>query len=216
MIQARALAYRYPGAAASLGFGDLDVLPGGQVLVLGRSGVGKSTWLALLAGLLTPTDGRLVVAGLELSQASARERDAWRGRCIGFLPQSLHLSDALTVQGNLELAYVACGLDVDRPAIGHVLERLGIQALASRRPQWLSGGERLRVALARAVLRRPRVILADEPTASLDDESAQAALHLLVQASADAEATLVIATHDQRVRAALTQAQVASLSQSDL
>jgi len=210
VIQARGLAFRHPGGPA-LSFPDVEVAQGGTLLVQGRSGAGKSTWLALLAGLLTPSAGQLRVAGQDVGALRGGERDRWRGRCIGFLPQKLHLSDALSVERNLSLAFFAAGLPEDRAAIRRALESLGVDALAQRRPDQLSGGQAQRVALARAVLLQPRVLLADEPTASLDDEAAQAALDLLRESARRCDATLVVATHDARVRDALRGAQVLRL-----
>lgn len=210
MIATRGLAYRYPGGAL-LAFPDVDVPQGGVLLLRGRSGVGKSTWLALAAGLRAPSAGELRVAGQSLAALSAVQRDAWRARHIGFLPQQLHLSEALTVAGNLGLAYFAAGLPEDRAAIQRALAALGVADLAARKPRQLSGGQAQRVALARAVLLQPKVILADEPTASLDDEAAQEALALLLATAQQAGATLVIATHDARVRQALPAAMVLDL-----
>jgi len=139
------------------------------------------------------------------------QADAWRARHVGFLPQKLHLSEALTVAGNLELVYYAAGLPVDQGGIAAALQALGVAELAVRRPATLSGGQAQRVALARAVLLQPRIILADEPTASLDDEAARDALALLQAAARRCDATLVIATHDARVRIALPQARVLDL-----
>jgi putative ABC transport system ATP-binding protein len=186
-------------------------LPGG-LLLRGPSGSGKSTWLSLAAGLRAPSAGHISVADQTVADLSGSACDAWRARTIGFLPQRLHLSEALTVEGNLALAYFAAGLPTDHANIHHTLAMLGVQALASRRTTRLSGGERQRVALARALLLRPRVILADEPTASLDDAACTSALQLLQARAAEAEATLVIATHDVRVAAVLPQAQVLSLA----
>ncbi len=220
MIETRALRYQYPVApavaatSAVLVFPDLDLPQGGTLLLRGNSGSGKSTWLALVAGLLTARGGSVVVAGQNLGDLKGRATDAWRARALGFLPQKLHLSDALTVADNLALAYFAAGLPRDAQAIGHALARLGLQDLALRKPSQLSGGQAQRVALARAVLLRPQIILADEPTASLDDDSAQAALALLTQCAAQCQASLVIATHDARVASALTQAQQLNLSPS--
>jgi putative ABC transport system ATP-binding protein len=118
---------------------------------------------------------------------------------VGFLPQKLHLSAALTVQQNLALAYWAAGLPEDASAMHTVLDQLGVLALAARKPAQLSGGQAQRVALARAVLLRPRVLLADEPTASLDDAAAADAIDLLLATAQRQAATLVIATHDARV-----------------
>lgn len=207
MIESRGLQYAHP-RQAPLRMPDVSVAQGGTLLLRGPSGSGKSTWLALAAGLLTPTAGEIVVAGQPVGVLAGAARDGWRARHIGFLPQRLHLSEALTVADNLALAYFAAGLPVDRAAIARALEALGLDALAARRPSQISGGQAQRVALARAVLLRPRVILADEPTASLDDDACMTALALLRQTARSLEATLVIATHDARVREALPQAQV--------
>jgi len=205
MIETLGLAYRYPGGA-ELRFRDVQVDQGGTLLLRGPSGSGKSTWLALAAGLLTATEGEIIVAGQPLRPLGGRARDAWRAGAIGLLPQKLYLSDALTVAGNLALVYYAAGLPVDHGAITRTLDILGVADLAQRKPEQLSGGQAQRVALARAVLRAPRVILADEPTASLDDVACASALDLLRQSAQACGATLVIATHDRRVAEALPQA----------
>lgn len=201
MIQTRGLAYRYPGADAGdvLHFPDVDVAQGSVLLLSGPSGCGKSTWLALVAGLVMPTAGTLEVAGQRLDALPSVAADAWRARAIGFLPQKLHLSAALTVQQNLAMAQWAAGQPEDASAIASTLAVLGVAELARRLPAQLSGGQAQRVALARAVLQQPRVLLADEPTASLDDEAAADAIGLLLATARSRNATLVIATHDARV-----------------
>jgi putative ABC transport system ATP-binding protein len=205
MIETLGLAYRYPGGA-ELRFPDVHVAQGGTLLLRGPSGSGKSTWLALAAGLLTATEGEMIVAGQPLRPLGGRARDAWRAGAIGLLPQKLYLSDALSVTGNLALVYYAAGLPVDHGAITRTLDILGVADLAQRKPDQLSVGQAQRVALARAVLRAPRVILADEPTASLDDGACESAMDLLRESAQACGATLVIATHDRRVAAALPQA----------
>ena len=198
MIQTRGLCFRYPDGPV-LSFPDIDVAQGAVLLLSGPSGCGKSTWLALVAALMAPTSGALTVAGLPLNALKTIAADAWRARAIGFLPQKLHLSSALTVQQNLAMAQWAAGQAEDAAAIARALQALGVQDLAGRKPGQLSGGQAQRVALARAVLLKPQVILADEPTASLDDEAAADAVTLLLQTAAKQGATLVIATHDARV-----------------
>ena len=210
MIETRGLRYAYRQGPA-LAFEDVFVPQGGTLLLRGRSGAGKSTWLALVAGLLTPSAGEVTVAGQPLSGLRGAARDAWRASTIGFLAQRLHLSEALTVQGNLALAFYAAGLPTDAEAIQRALAALQVDALADRRPAQLSGGQAQRVALARAVLMQPRVILADEPTASLDDEAAAASLQLLRSSAAHCGATLAVATHDARVRAAWPDAAMLDL-----
>lgn len=210
MIETRGLVHAHP-RAQPLALPDVAVAQGGTLLLRGPSGSGKSTWLALAAGLLTPSAGEIVVAGQPLASLPAGARDTWRARHVGFLPQKLHLSEALTVADNLALVYFAAGLSVDRAAMARALDALQVGAFAARRPSQLSGGQAQRVALARAVLLRPRVILADEPTASLDDDASAMALHLLKESAARLDATLVIATHDARVHQALPQAHALSL-----
>jgi putative ABC transport system ATP-binding protein len=200
MIQTRQLRYHYPGGA-TLNFPDLDVAQGSVLLLSGPSGCGKSTWLALVAALVAPTSGELTVAEQALGALENIAADAWRARAIGFLPQKLHLSAALTVQQNMGLVFWVSGQPVDAGRISAALTALGVQDLAQRKPAQLSGGQAQRVALARAVLRQPRVILADEPTASLDDEAAADAVGLLLKTAQAQGATLVIATHDARVAA---------------
>lgn len=200
MFSISGLRYQYP-AAAPMAFPDFDAPQGAWVRLSGASGSGKSTLLALLAGLLAVQSGRVIAGAVELNRLDARARDAWRGATLGFVPQRLHLSDSLSVADNLALPYVAAGLAVDRQRIGVVLGRLGLADLAQRRPAALSVGQAQRVALARALLRAPKLILADEPTAHLDDDSAQAALALLGEVAAAEHATLVVATHDRRLAA---------------
>jgi putative ABC transport system ATP-binding protein len=203
MIRTRQLTYQYPGGA-TLAFPDVDVPQGAVLLLNGPSGCGKSTWLALAAALVAPTSGALWVADQPLAALKNVAADAWRAGAIGFLPQKLHLSSALTVQQNLALTFWASGRAEDTSRIEAALQTLGVQALAQRKPAQLSGGQAQRVALARAVLLQPRVILADEPTASLDDHACADAVGLLLTTARLQGATLVIATHDARVAALLS------------
>jgi putative ABC transport system ATP-binding protein len=217
MIRTSQLSYRYGtgkdndhGSGPNIAFADIDVPQGTTLLLRGASGSGKSTWLALAAGLLRAGGGQITVAGQDLGLLKSVALDAWRAKTIGFLPQKLHLSEALTVQGNLAMAQwaagSAAGVADDARSIAQVLTTLGLSDLANRKPSQLSGGQAQRVALARAVLLAPKVILADEPTASLDDEAAHAALALLQATAQSCNATLVIATHDARVAQALPSA----------
>jgi putative ABC transport system ATP-binding protein len=187
-------------------FAEMNAPQGAQVLVHGPSGSGKSTLLAMMAGLLTPTAGTLVVGDGQPALMAPAARDAWRARAIGFLPQRLHLSAALTVQGNLELPFLCQGRAVDSARVAALLKALDVLALSGRKPHELSMGQAQRVALARALLMKPSVLLADEPTANLDDAACRAALGLLAAQAADAGATLVVATHDARVVQAMPAA----------
>lgn len=211
LIETRGLHYRYPPAsraAADTGqtlcFADIRLAAGDHLLLRGKSGSGKSTLLALLAGLLSPSEGQVLIAGTDLQSLSQRRRDAWRGECLGFVPQRLHLSSALTVLDNVTLPFLCAGLPPDTERAEGLLLSLGLQGLSGRKPHQLSVGQAQRVALARALVRRPRILLADEPSASLDDAHAAQMMALLMQAASDAGASLLVATHDARL---LAQAQ---------
>jgi putative ABC transport system ATP-binding protein len=213
MLQLHSLSHRPGGAQGPhLRFPDVQLPAGRHLLILGPSGSGKSTLLALIAGLLTPHSGTVRVGEVVVSQLPARARDAWRGATLGFVPQRLHLSASLSVRDNLHLPFVCTGEAVDTARVAAVMQRLGLAELAARKPHQLSVGQAQRVALARALLRSPQLIVADEPTASLDDAHASAVMTLLHQAATDTGATLVVATHDHRVAHRMAQAEVLSLS----
>ena len=183
-----------------LALGQLDVAPGAHTLVLGPSGCGKTTLLNVIAGVISPLAGSVVVEGKSIAQMSGSQRDQFRGQRIGLVMQRLHLIGALTVAANLELAQTLAGLAKDRARIDGVLAALDIAGKHDRRPRTLSQGEAQRVAIARAVINRPALILADEPTAALDDDNANAALDLLFAQASEHGATLIVATHDARIK----------------
>jgi putative ABC transport system ATP-binding protein len=205
MIRTHGLTFSYAGGS-TLAFSDIEVPQGGVLLLRGPSGSGKSTWLALAAGLVKAKSGALEVAGRVLAsevpgmaRPSRSALDRWRAASIGFLPQKLHLSPALSVRDNLAMAQWAAGRAEDNRQILQALSALGVDDLAQRKPAQLSGGQAQRVALARAVLLQPKLILADEPTASLDDTAAAVAALLLQKSAHASGATLVIASHDARI-----------------
>lgn len=178
----------------------LRVGEGEQWLLHGPSGSGKSTLLHIAAGLLTPNEGTVRLAGQHLGALAGAQRDRFRGRHVGIVFQQLHLIDALTVRQNLVLAQSLAGLEVDEARVGELLASLDIADKAEARPYALSYGQAQRVALARALINRPRLLLADEPTSNLDDANAERALALLRgQAEAHASA-LVVASHDGRIK----------------
>lgn len=200
MLSWRHLTYSWQAGASPLRFPDFEAPQGARILLSGPSGCGKSTLLALLAGLLHPTQGQLNVAGQALGAGSPRPSDAWRGAHVGLVPQRLHLIEALTVRENLSMPFVAAGLAVDHDHIEASMAALGLSAQAGLKPAALSGGQAQRVAVARACMRQPKVVLADEPTAHLDDDHAHRALVWLDQAAQACGATLLVATHDARCR----------------
>ena len=199
VLSAADLAQSY-GARTVLELRKWTVHAGQHSIVLGPSGCGKTTLLHLIAGLLRPSRGRIRVAGQDLSALAPAELDGFRGKNIGIVLQRLHLIRALTVKDNLRLAQSLAGLPVHAERIEHLLFELGIAALASARPDRLSQGEAQRVAIARAVINRPALILADEPTSALDDGNAETVLRLLLTQAEASGATLLIATHDGRLK----------------
>jgi putative ABC transport system ATP-binding protein len=199
LLEVRDLAHRYNGTEV-LRVPAWEVPRGGASLVVGPSGSGKSTLLAAIAGLLTPSEGSIRIDGEDITRLSGARRDALRATRIGIVPQSLHLIGVLSARGNLALARRLARLPEDRPWLEQCMARLGIAALADRRASQLSVGEAQRVAIARAVVNRPALILADEPTSALDDASCERAIALLREEAAACGATLVVATHDSRLR----------------
>jgi putative ABC transport system ATP-binding protein len=172
---------------------------GGHTLVIGPSGCGKSTLLHLIAGLIRPSRGRIAIDGQDLAALGPVALDAFRGRRIGIILQSMHLIGALTVRDNLRLARSLARQPRAPERIEGLLEELGLGRLARFRPRQLSQGERQRLAIARAVLNQPSLILADEPTSALDDANCAAVLDLLRRQAQATGATLVVATHDHRL-----------------
>jgi len=199
LLAVRGLRHEYAGRTV-LTVAEWDVAQGEASLVIGPSGSGKSTLLAILAGLIVPAAGRVSVAGCDLAALGPASRDRFRARHVGLVLQTLHLIGVLSVRDNLRIARRLAGLAEDPAIVDGALAALGIEALASRKASRLSVGEAQRVAIARAVVNRPPLILADEPTAALDDANCQRALALLVDQAAACGATLVVATHDQRVK----------------
>ena len=168
--------------------------------IIGPSGSGKSTFLHVLAGLLRPASGTVVVGEQELHTMGERALDRFRGQHIGLVFQALHLVGALTVVDNLRLARYLAGLPRDEERIRAVLERLGINEFANQYPHRLSQGQAQRVAIARALVNDPLAILADEPTSALDDRNCGQVMALLTEQARDSGASLIVATHDGRVR----------------
>jgi putative ABC transport system ATP-binding protein len=173
---------------------------GEQWLLHGPSGCGKTTLLHIMAGLLTPSEGRALLAGQDLGALRGAARDRFRGRHVGIVFQRLHLIEALSVRQNLLLAQTAAGLPADTAQITEVLGALALTELAERRPSALSHGQAQRVALARALINRPKLLLADEPTSNLDDENAERVLDLLRDHADKQGAVLVVASHDGRIK----------------
>ncbi|WP_448518566.1 ABC transporter ATP-binding protein [Rhodoflexus sp.] len=183
-----------------LTFAPWQVEQGEASLLIGGSGSGKTTLLHMLAGLRQPSSGTIRIAGTDLSKLSKAEADRFRGRSIGLIFQQPHLLPSLTLTQNLAAAQYFADLPADRKRIVEVIAELNLSHRADAFPHQLSQGEQQRAAIARAMLNQPKVILADEPTASLDDDNCRAVADLLRSQAARYNATLIIATHDGRLK----------------
>ncbi len=192
------LAFQYPSGPL-LRFPDLSLAAGQHLLLRGASGAGKSSLLALLAGLRRPTAGEVWLAGRSLTGMRSSQVDAIRGENLGLLPQRLHLSEGLSLRDNLSLPFVAVGQAVPPGRIEAIATRLGLAGLLARQPHELSGGQAQRAALARALVRSPKLLLLDEPSSSLDDAATFDLLQLVTEMAHEQRVGLVVATHDARV-----------------
>lgn len=208
MVQAEAL-----GKRVQLPDGELVILqdvafaiaPGSTAAVVGASGSGKSTLLSLLAGLDSPSSGRVLLDGEDLSALDEDGRAAVRARKVGFVFQNFQLLPSLTALENVMLPLELRGdADADTPA-RDILRRVGLQERLGHYPRQLSGGEQQRVALARAFVTRPKLLFADEPTGNLDKGNGDAVIALLFELNAQAGTTLVLVTHDQALAARCRQ-----------
>lgn len=199
MIYAENLEYAYQGKSP-LRFPDIRCDKGAQWLLLGQSGSGKTTLLHLLGGLLSPQKGQVRIGDTTLNSLSAAALDNFRGKHVGIIFQQAHFVRAISVLDNLLLAQQLAGLKPDRPRAQHLLEQLAIGHKAGDRPDRLSQGEQQRAAIARAIVNRPALILADEPTSALDDRNCLEVLALLEREAAEVGATLLVVTHDNRLK----------------
>lgn len=203
-FDARSLVKTYRNGSVSLralAGVDLQVASGELIVIAGSSGSGKSTLLHLLGGLDEPDQGEVLVAGKNLGQCSEAERTAIRRHQLGFVFQSFNLVPVLTAFENVEYGLWLNGVAADerRRRVGAALEAVGLADRQTHRPDHLSGGQRQRVAIARALVHEPLAIIADEPTASLDSQTAAEILQLLVTLNTTYGTTFVFATHDPAI-----------------
>lgn len=169
-------------------------------LLLGNSGSGKTTLLHLIGGLLALQGGEVNISGTFLSKLSTRQLVRFRGKHIGFIFQKPHLVQSISVLDNVLLAQSCAGVAASKSQARKVLSELDLSKMEYKMPSALSQGQQQRVAVARALVNDPKLILADEPTASLDDANTSKVLDMLVEKSTAHNANLIIATHDHRVK----------------
>lgn len=199
MLQTKNLRYSYTKSQV-LQFPDMHCKKGEQWLLLGQSGSGKTTFLHLLGGLLSPQSGSIHIGDTDMATLKTAALDHFRGQHIGIIFQTAHFVKALTVEENLILAQQLAGFKEDKTLILSLLQKLNLDHKLKAKPSELSVGEAQRVAIARALINHPTVILADEPTSALDDKNTDEVIQLLEKQAAEAGATLLIVTHDGRLK----------------
>ncbi len=198
MLQLHQLKHEF--GSTTLDYPDWSVDKGGHAAILGNSGSGKTTLLHLIGGLMKPTSGEVIVDDQSLAKFSGSSLDKFRGKNIGIVFQRPHLVKALSVRENLVLSQMLGGGSKDSSIVDELLDRLGIGDLKKRKIHQISQGQAQRVSIARALVNTPKLLLADEPTASLDDASCKKAIELLKDQANHFGAALIVATHDQRVK----------------
>lgn len=171
-----------------------------HTLLLGESGSGKTTLLHLLGGLSQPQSGNVFINESDIYALTEEQRDLFRAKNMGFIFQDAHLLKNLTLEENIVLAQFLAKEKQDKLAVREVLDKLQIGDKANSYPTQLSRGQLQRAAIARAVINKPKVLIADEPTAALDDTNTKYAIDLLLEIAENFDATLLIATHDTRIK----------------
>lgn len=199
MLFTKGLSFHYNGSR-HFSFPDIQLSAGKDLLVLGKSGIGKTTLLHLICGILKPTDGSILIDDQRLSDLKTSALDKFRGSNVGLIFQKPYFIASLSLKENLEMVQFLSGKQKEQSAIHEVLDRLDMSGEVLKRPSELSQGQQQRATIAMAVLNRPKLILADEPTSSLDDENCDRVIQLLKDQAHDLNAALVVITHDHRLK----------------
>ena len=183
-----------------IAFNDVSFKEGSQVLIVGNSGCGKTTILHVLAGLLKPSQGEIFINDKSLYEKKPSEIDSFRGKNIGVVFQVPHFVNSFSVEDNLFLTQELAGLKRNKTRVVEVLEKVKLAHKLKSKIFELSEGQKQRITIARAIINSPKIILADEPTSSLDDASCEDVIELLKESAEAEKAILIIVTHDQRLK----------------
>jgi len=198
MITTKDIYFSYPNA--EFHFPNLECQAGDALLITGKSGMGKTTFLHILSGILKPKSGSVVIDNINIETLSDKELDRFRGNNIGLVLQESHFIASLSVFENLILASWLSDKKKKEEKAKNLLIELGLEDQMYKNPSELSVGQQQRVSIARALINQPKVLLADEPTSSLDDQNADIVSNLLSDLSKEYKASLIIVTHDQRLK----------------
>lgn len=201
VLRSKDLLFRHEGGDTPLfSFEDIAIQQGQHTLLLGDSGTGKTTLLHLLGGLSKPRSGNVFLGEQDLYQLSDSQLDSFRAKNMGFIFQEAHLLKNLTIFENIQLSQYLAGIKRNKTHIMELLDKLQLIDQAHSYPHQISRGQLQRAAIARAVVNNPKILVADEPTAALDDNNTSRVLELLLETAINQDATLLIATHDKRVK----------------
>lgn len=200
MIKTENLTFQYKKDGCTFQFPNIILNKQENLLILGKSGIGKTTFLHLLAGLLHPTEGKITIERTTTNHLSSNELDMFRGQNIGLVFQKNHAVQSLTVIENLKARLFFSKKPINTTEIDTLLKQLNINDYKNSKINELSVGQLQRLNIALAVIHKPKVILADEPTSSLDDKNCKAVIELLVKQAQQTNANLIVITHDQRIK----------------
>lgn len=204
MVRTSGLKFEYSKTGTQFSFPDISLDPSQNLLVLGKSGIGKTTLLHLLAGLLPPMEGSIEVDGVPIHTLSNGQMDRFRGQNIGLVFQNNHAVQSLNAIENVKARLFFAKRTISQTVITDLLEQLDIIDCKEKKIQELSQGQLQRLGIAMALVHHPKIILADEPTSSLDDENCNNVMQLLIDQAGANNANLIVITHDQRIKPLFT------------
>ncbi len=200
MIHIDNLSFKYKNKTQVLNFPKIDLEEKEHLLVLGKSGIGKTTLLHLLAGLLDPKTGSIIINNVNINTLSSHKLDMFRGKHIGMVFQKKHAIQSLSVFENLEARLFFSKQNIKKSSIDELLEQLNLNECKNSAINEISEGQLQRLGIALSVIHNPQVILADEPTSSLDDENCKIVINLLKEQATKNNAHLIVITHDKRIK----------------
>ncbi|WP_203257093.1 ABC transporter ATP-binding protein [Hyunsoonleella ulvae] len=200
MIKTENLTFHYKEGEQAFSFPNINLKVQDDLLILGKSGIGKTTFLHLLAGLLQPVTGNIIINDTNINTLSHSKLDKFRGKNIGLVFQKKHALQSLSLAKNLEARLFFSNKAIDKSKIDALLEELDLLEYKHKTLNTLSEGQLQRLGIAMAVIHQPKVILADEPTSSLDDENCKIVIELLKQQAKQNNAHLIVITHDARIK----------------